>query len=65
MGSGFCSIFHVHIQNNLEPKQFKALNPELDKDITLYAFRHSGAIEIFKRTGSLHKMFYQYQYNFH
>lgn len=37
-------------------KRFKALNPELDKDITLYSFRHSGAIEIFKRTGSLHKL---------
>ena len=25
-------------------------------DITLYSFRHSGAIEIFKRTGSLTKL---------
>ena len=32
------------------------LNPELDKDITLYSFRHTGAIEIFKRTGSIHKL---------
>ena len=37
-------------------KRFKALNPELDKDITLYSFRHTGAIEIFKRTGSIHKL---------
>ena len=37
-------------------KRFKALSPELDKDITLYSFRHTGAIEIFKRTGSIHKL---------
>ena len=37
-------------------KRFKALNPELDKDITLYSFRHTGAIEIFKRTGFIHKL---------
>ena len=37
-------------------KRFKALNPKLDKDITLYSFRHTGAIEIFKRTGSIHKL---------
>ncbi len=29
---------------------------ELDKDITLYSFRHTGAIEIFKRTGSILKL---------
>ena len=28
----------------------------MDKDITIYSFRHSGAIEIFKRTGSLTKL---------
>ncbi len=27
-----------------------------DKDITLYSFRHTGAIEVFKRTGSIHKL---------
>ena len=37
-------------------KRFKALNLEIDKDITLYSFRHTGAIEIFKRTGSIHKL---------
>ena len=31
-------------------------NRKLDKDITLYSFRHTGAIEIFKRTGSIHKL---------
>jgi len=28
----------------------------VDKGITIYSFRHSGAIEIFKRTGSLTKL---------
>ena len=28
----------------------------VDKEITIYSFRHSGAIEIFKRTGSLTKL---------
>jgi len=28
----------------------------IDKSVTLYSFRHSGAIEIFKRTGSLTKL---------
>ena len=37
-------------------KRFKRLNPKIDKDVTIYSFRHSGAIEIFKRTGSLTKL---------
>ena len=37
-------------------RRFKRLNPEVDKEITLYSFRHSGAIEIFKRTGSITKL---------
>ena len=28
----------------------------LNKNVTIYSFRHSGAIEIFKRTGSLTKL---------
>ena len=28
----------------------------MDRDVTIYSFRHSGAIEIFKRTGSLTKL---------
>jgi integrase len=28
----------------------------LEQGITIYSFRHSGAIEIFKRTGSLTKL---------
>ena len=37
-------------------KRFKLYFPEIDKHITIYSFRHSGAIEIFKRTGSLTKL---------
>ena len=37
-------------------KRFKRLNEDIDSNVTLYSFRHSGAIEIFKRTGSLHKL---------
>ena len=37
-------------------KRFKRLNPEMDRDITIYSFRHSGALEIFERTGSLTKL---------
>ena len=37
-------------------KRFKRLNPEIDNDVTIYSFRHSGAIEIFERTGSLTKL---------
>ena len=36
--------------------RFKRCYPEIDKHITIYSFRHSGAIEIFKRTGSLTKL---------
>lgn len=37
-------------------RRFKRLNPEVHKETTLYSFRHSGAIEIFKRTGSITKL---------
>ena len=36
--------------------RFKRCFQEIDKHITIYSFRHSGAIEIFKRTGSLTKL---------
>ena len=36
--------------------KFKKQSKTLEPDQTLYSFRHSGAIEIFKRTGSLHKL---------
>jgi integrase len=41
------------------PDYFKTLfrrfkrNSKIDRNITLYSFRHTGAIEIFKRTGSI------------
>jgi integrase len=37
-------------------KRFKKVDLSLEQDITIYSFRHSGAIEIFKRTGSLTKL---------
>ena len=37
-------------------RRFKRLNPQVDKDITLYSFRHSAALNIFKRTGSITKL---------
>ena len=36
-------------------RRFKRLNPVIGS-ITIYSFRHSGAIEIFKRTGSITKL---------
>ena len=36
--------------------RFKKTSKLLDQDQTLYSFRHSGAIEIYKRTGSLPKL---------
>ena len=35
--------------------RFKRQSNLLEQDQTLYSFRHSGAIEIFKRTGSITK----------
>ena len=37
-------------------KRFKRSFPVIDGDVTLYSFRHSGAMEIYRRTGSLHKL---------
>ena len=37
-------------------KRFKRLNPDVGSSVTIYSFRHSGAIEIFKRTGSITKL---------
>ena len=36
--------------------RFKRVSKLLEQDQTLYPFRHSGAIEIFKRTGSITKL---------
>ena len=36
--------------------RFKHVSKVLKKGQTLYSFRHSGAIEIFKRTGSITKL---------
>ena len=37
-------------------KRFKKVNPSIEQGVTIYSFRHSGAIEIFKRTGSITKL---------
>ena len=37
-------------------KRFKKANSSVEQGVTIYSFRHSGAIEIFKRTGSLTKL---------
>ena len=37
-------------------KRFKRHNKSIETGITLYSLRHTGAIEIYKRTGSLHKL---------
>jgi len=37
-------------------RRFKRLNPNIGTSVTIYSFRHSGAIEIFKRTGSITKL---------
>ena len=36
--------------------RFKRVSKLIKQDQTLYSFRHSGAIEIFKRTGSISKL---------
>ena len=36
--------------------RFKTQSTHIEQDQTLYSFRHSGAIDIFKRTGSLTKL---------
>ena len=37
-------------------KRFKRSFPTIDDGVTLYSFRHSGAMEIYRRTGSIHKL---------
>ncbi len=37
-------------------RRFKRTFPSVEQGVTIYSFRHSGAIEIFKRTGSLTKL---------
>lgn len=37
-------------------KRFKSRNPTIEPSVTIYSFRHTGAIEIFKRTGSITKL---------
>ena len=37
-------------------RRFKRRYPTIESSITIYSFRHTGAIEIFKRTGSITKL---------
>jgi integrase len=37
-------------------RRFKGVSKGVDGNVTIYSFRHSGAIDIFKRTGSLTKL---------
>ena len=37
-------------------RKFKKLNQDIDRKVTIYSFRHSGAIDIFKRTGNISKL---------
>ena len=37
-------------------RRFKQQNTNIQQGVTIYSFRHSGAIEIFKRTGSITKL---------
>ena len=37
-------------------RRFKRRYPTIDPSIRIYSFRHTGAIEIFKRTGSITKL---------
>ncbi len=37
-------------------RRFKRCYPTIEPSVTIYSFRHTGAIEIFKRTGSITKL---------
>lgn len=36
--------------------RYKRQSSVIDREITLYSFRHTGAIDLFKRTGSITKL---------
>jgi integrase len=35
-------------------KRFKNTTNNIDKDVTIYSFRHSGAINVYKKSNSIH-----------
>ena len=35
-------------------RRFKALNKRIDKDVTIYSFRHTGAINVYKKSNSIY-----------
>ena len=46
----------VYLQSQILFRGTKVIELIPEQGITIYSFRHSGAIEIFKRTGSLTKL---------
>jgi len=64
--AGDSSLQNVYFSGRQQPlnqdyfktlwSRFKRVSKLLEQDQTLYSFRHSGAIEIFKRTGSITKL---------
>ena len=53
-----CLFGNLWFQNirKKETSDFSKAFPSVEQGITLYSFRHTGAIEIYKRTGSLSKL---------
>ena len=57
-----CNVFSGHHEAYNQDyfkclwRRFKSQSKLIDTNHTLYSFRHSGAIEIYKRTGSLVKL---------
>jgi integrase len=54
-----CCVFNWQLTHRLLYNiwsRFKRHSNVLEQGQTLYSFRHSGAIEIFKRTGSITKL---------
>ena len=44
------------IKNIFITPEWKDIKQLLDKGQTLYSFRHTGAIDVYKRTGSIEKL---------
>jgi integrase len=51
--SGIETPFNSYYFNALWT-QFKAYKSDLDKDVTIYSFRHTGAINVFKKSNSIY-----------
>jgi len=51
--SGVDKPYNEYYFNSLW-SQFKASNKNLSKDVTIYSFRHTGAINVYKKSNSIH-----------